>query len=369
MKTAKLTVFDPTTRSFEVSEYPMTTPASGNAGLSLLYSGICGTDVHICEGKLGPMPFPLVLGHEFIGKVEQLGEGDAIDGLGNKLSIGDRAIACVAIPCGKCFNCLRGETASCLAFGVTYSKPVADAPHFHGGFAEYQEIQMRNLIRLPAGVDAKAAAAFPCGGPTIIRSCVYGGGLEKDELVVVQGNGSLGLFALAYAKSKGCRTICIGSTANQHRMDLTTAFKPDVFIDFRKTTAEETAKIVLAEAKKLGRGDGADVCIETSGDPSAFPLGLSLLRTRGRYFVPGQYSDRGAIAIPPHLITFRALRIIGSGQYTLADVAAYLDFLVANPELQKLFASTVSTYPVSEVHKAIDDAKAGRTIKAVFSKA
>jgi len=368
MKSGKLTVFDPTTRSFEVCEYPISSPEPGNAGLSLLYSGICGTDIHICQGKLGPMAFPLVLGHEFIGKVEQLGKGDAIDGLGNKIAVGDRAIACVAIPCGKCFNCLRGETASCMAFSTTYSKPVADAPHFHGGFAEYQEIQTGNLVRLPTGVDAKAASAFPCGGPTIIRSCMYGGGLEKGELVVVQGNGSLGLFAVAYAKSKGCRTICIGSTANEHRMKMTTAFKPDVFIDFRKTTAEETAKIILAEAEKHGRGDGADVCIETSGDPAAFPLGLSLLRTRGRYFVPGQYSDRGTIEIPPHLITFRALNIIGSGQYTLNDVSDYLDFLVANPELQKLFASTVSTYAVSDVNKAIEDATAGRTIKAVFAK-
>jgi len=368
MKTAKLTVFDPVARTFEVCEYPITTPAPGNAGLSLLYSGICGTDIHICQGKLGPMPFPLVLGHEFIGKVEQLGDGDAIDGLGNKITIGDSAIACVAIPCGKCFNCKRGETASCMAFSTTYAKPVEDAPHFHGGFAEYQEVSARNLVRLPASVDPKAAAAFPCGGPTIIRSCVYGGGLEKGELVVVQGNGSLGLFAVAYAKSKGCRTICIGSTANKYRMEMTTAFKPDIFIDFRKTTPEETAKTILAEAEKHGRGDGADVCIETSGDPAAFPLGLSLLRTRGRYFVPDQYSDRGTIAIPPHLITFRALRIIGSGQYMLGDVSTYLDFLAANPDLQKLFASIVSSYSIGDVHTAIDDATAGRTIKAVFAK-
>lgn len=150
-------------------------------------------------------------------------------------------------------------------------------------------------------------------------------------------------------------------------MEITTAFKPDLFIDFRKTTPEETAKIILAEAEKYERGDGADVCIETSGNPEAFPLGLSLLRTRGRYFVPGQYSDRGTIAIPPHLITFRALRVIGSGQYTLNDVSTYLDFLVENPDLQKLFASTVSSYAVSDVHTAINDATAGRTIKAVFA--
>lgn len=369
MSTGTAAVFDPNTRDFEVRQYEISSPAPGNAGLSLLYSGICGTDIHICQGKLGPMAFPLILGHEFVGKIATLGDGAKTDGLGHKIAVGDAAIACVAIPCGACVNCQRGETASCLAFGVTYVKPVADAPHFHGGFADYQEIPSGNLVRLPQGIDPKAAAAFPCGGPTIIRACAYGGGLEKDELVVVQGNGSLGLFALAYAKSKGCRTICIGSAANEHRMKVTKAFKPDCFLDFRKHTPAEITKIVGAEATKLGRGDGADVCIETSGDPAAFAIGLSLLRTRGRYFVPGQYSDRGEIAIPPHLITFKALRVIGSGQYTLADVGEYLDFLAASSDLQPLFASTVSCYPVAAVCTAIDDATAGRTIKAVFSQA
>lgn len=368
MSTGQAAVFNPASRTFDVREYEISKPAMGHAGLSLLYSGICGTDIHICEGKLGPMPFPLIIGHEFIGRIEFLGDGATTDGLGQAIAVGDLAIACVAVPCGKCVNCLRGETASCLSFGVTYVKPAADAPHFHGGFAEYQEISSRNLVCLPKSIDPKAAAALPCGGPTIIRACLYGGGLEKDELVVVQGNGSLGLFALAYAKAKGCRTICIGSSANERRMEVTMAFAPDVFIDFRKNTAVDIARIVAAEAEKIGGGDGADVCIETSGDPAAFPLGLSLLRTRGRYLVPGQYSDRGEVAIPPHTITFRALQIIGSGQYTLEDIRVYLDFLVGNPDLQPLFASLLSCYAVADVKTAIADAAAGRAIKAAFAK-
>ncbi len=368
MKTAQAAVFTPTTRAFDVREYPVAAPAPGHVGLSLRYSGVCGTDVHIAEGKLGPMPFPLILGHEFIGRIESLGADAATDALGHPVAVGDLALACVAVPCGRCFNCLRDETASCLAFGVTYAKPVEEAPHFHGGFAEYQEIQRQNIVRIPDGLDPKTVAAFPCGGPTILRACAYGGGLENGELVVVQGNGSLGLFAIAYAKAKGCRTVCIGSSTNARRLEATRAFSPDVFIDFRATDADAIRKRIREEAEAAGRGDGADVCIETSGDPAAFPLGLSLLRTRGRYLVPGQYSDRGEVAIPPHTITFRALQIIGSGQYTLEDIRVYLDFLVENPDFQPLFASVLSCYAVADVKTAMADAADGRTIKAAFAK-
>ena len=367
MSTVQAAVFTPATRSFEIREFPVAPPAPDHVALSLVYSGICGTDVHIAEGKLGPMPFPLILGHEFLGRIEALGTGATTDALGRTVAVGDLALACVAVPCGTCFNCRRGETASCLAFGVTYVKAVEEAPHFHGGFAGYQEIQWRNIVRIPDGLDPKAVAAFPCGGPTILRACAYGGGLEKDELVVVQGNGPLGLFAIAYAKSKGCRTICIGSSANARRLEATRAFGSDVFIDFRATGAEAIRKRVREAAEAASRGDGADVCIETSGDPAAFPLGLSLLRTRGRYLVPGQYSDRGEVAIPPHQITFRALQIIGSGQYTLEDIRAYLDFLVENPAVQPRFASLLSCYAVADVKTAMADAATGRAIKALFA--
>jgi len=331
-----------------------------------LYSGVCGTDVHIHAGRLGMPDFPLIIGHEFTGTVEALGS-EGCDGLGRPLAVGDRVIACVAVPCGKCFNCRRGETASCLAFGVTYVRNVEDAPHLFGGFAEGLYSPLVNLVKLPDGVEAKAAAAFPCGGPTIIRSFTYGGGLEAGEIVVVQGNGSLGIFAQAWAKLHGCRTVVIGSTRNEHRMRAMEAIGCDLFLDRGATTAEERKAAVLALAKESGRGDGADVVVEASGAHDAVPEGIGLVRTRGRYLIPGQYSDRGTVEIVPQMITFRALRLIGSGQYTMADIGTYLEFLAAHPELQRIFAGAVSTYAVAEANRALADAEAGKTLKAVFA--
>ena len=360
-------VFHGPGQDFEVRSFPVVPPEPGYAGLNLVSSGICGTDIHIHGGYLAMPSFPLIIGHEFIGRVDAVGGSEAVDAFGTPLKPGDLVLACVAIPCGKCFNCRRGETATCLSFGVTYARNAEEAPHFFGGYAEYLYSPLKNLVKIPGGIDPFAAAAFPCGGPTVIRACEYGGGLEEGEIVVVQGNGSLGLFALAWARAHGCRTIMIGSASNPERLRLTRALEPDLFFDYRKESAADIQAKIKAFAGELNRGDGADVVIETSGSPDAFPTGLGLLRSRGRYFVPGQYSNRGPVAIEPQAITFRALRIFGSGQYTMADIRTYLEFLQTRWQLQSTFAEMVAKYPVDEVNRAVADAAAGKAVKCVFT--
>jgi threonine dehydrogenase-like Zn-dependent dehydrogenase len=362
----KVALFTGCNKPLTIAEYPVVAPAAEQALLKLTCSGICGTDVHIHEGFLGMPDMPLVIGHEFSGTVEQLGSTPMRDGLGTPLAAGDPVIACVAVPCGQCFNCKRGETASCLAFGVTYVKNAGEAPHFHGGLGEYLYSPAANLVRVPDGVDPLAAAAFPCGGPTIIRAFAYGGGIEAGELVVVQGNGALGLFALAWAKRQGATVVVIGSEGNAARMALMRALKPDGFLNYRTTSPEAARKTVADLAARLGRGDGADVVVETSGNPKAFPEGLALVRTRGRYLVPGQYSNRGPVSIEPQLVTFKALQIIGAAQYQLADIGTYLDFLKTHADLQPLFRSAIKCYPIEAVNEALADAARGAAIKAAI---
>lgn len=362
----KVAVFNGKGKPFQIEQYGVAPPGPGEVLLKLSYSGICGTDVHIHDGFMAMPEMPLVIGHEFSGTVEKLGTGARTDGLGTPLTKGDAAIACVAKACGECFNCKRGETASCLAFGVTYVKDVREAPHFHGGMGEYLYSPAANLVRIPSGVDPAAAAAFPCGGPTIIRAFAYGGVLEPGELVVIQGNGALGLFALAYAKQQEAKVIVIGSSANSARLELMNALHPDIFLDYRKTTSVEARRIVGGLASRLRRGEGADVVVETSGNPSAFADGLALVRTRGRYLVPGQYSNRGPVPIEPQTITFKALRIIGSAQYQIEDISAYLQFLKDHPALQPIFKSALTCFPIEKADEAMTAATQGTAVKAAI---
>lgn len=365
----KAVVFNGENKSWKINEFPVVSPNAGQVSLSLERSGICGTDVHILQGKLPMPPQDMIIGHEFCGKILELGENVSMDGLGNAIKTGDLAIACVAIPCKNCFNCRSGETASCLNFGVTYVASPEESPHFFGGFSEYLFSPSKNLIKIPENIDLDAVAALPCAGPTVIRAFTYGGGLNSGELVVVQGGGSLGLFATAWAVKSGCEVIFIGSSSNPARLDLAEKLGAKLILDYRADSPQERAEKVKDFAANLNRGDGADVVIECSGEPASFAEGLALVRTRGRYLVPGQYSVAGGVNINPEQITFRALRIIGSGQYQLEDIASYLNFLQKNPDTAAILAKCIThRYKIDEAAKAFENATAGRSIKGVFQK-
>jgi threonine dehydrogenase-like Zn-dependent dehydrogenase len=365
--TGKTAVFVNAGAALEIRNYPVLAPGAGGVRLRLLFSGICGTDIHILEGRL-PIPPAFIPGHEFVGIVEALGEGVAADGLGSPLAVGDRAIACVALPCGHCFSCRDGHSASCLNFGVSNVRDPQTAPHFFGGFADYLQQPAATCIRVPSGVDAAAAAALPCAGPTTIRAFAVAGGITPGELVVVQGLGPVGLFAVAWAANAGATVVAIGSGASPERLAMAKAFGATEVLDYRRVPAADRLARVLALASALGRGNGADVVFEASGSPDAIPEGMNLTRTLGRYIVPGQYSSSGTVAISPELITFKALKIIGSGQYKLADIAEYLSFLQRHKHLQQAFAASIShRFAVAQANEAVAAVSAGKVIKAVFA--
>ena len=273
----------------------------------------------------------------------------------------------ISRPQEDCCNCRRDETASCLNFGVTYLKPPETPPHFFGGFADCLYSPAGNLVKFPATLPLDAVAAAPCAGPTVLRACTYAGGLRAGELVVVLGTGPVGLFAIAWAAAAGCHVVAIGSGRLPLRAELAQRLGAREVLDFRASKPADRLARVRALAQQLGHADGADVVLDASGAPAAFVEGLDLVATRGRFIVPGQYSDSGEVAIKPQLLTFKAIRLTGSGQYTLADISAYLRFLAQHPALHAAFAASVAHYPVSQANRAWDDAVQGRTIKAVFS--
>lgn len=354
-KKAKAALFTGAERAFTVQEFPLSPPEKGRALLKLIASGICGTDIHIYHGRL-EQPAPLILGHEFIGEIVDINSDSS------KFKIGDRVIYNMAKPCGKCKLCQTGDSANCLAFEVGYARNPMETPHFFGGFAEYcyAAADTSALIRLPDGVDGIAASLFPCAGPTIIHALKLGGLFAAKaahiENAVVQGAGPLGLFSALWLSLCGVPNIYVVL----REKDSTRA----------KLIMENTdAKICTDdEIKKLAAdGFSTDLCIECSGSPSAFETGCQILRNRGIYLVPGQYSDSGNISFAPQIITFKALQIIGSSQYDANDVKDYIDFLSTNSETVKALSKSVKTYHVDEINQAIEAAGEHRYSKVVLT--
>lgn len=363
----KAAIFVGPKEKMQVKEYGTSFPKQDEILLKLKRSGICGTDVHILNGRL-KVPFKnIILGHEFIGEVIEAGKGVQKDGVGNKLKIGDTVIACVAVACGKCFLCKKGETSSCLNFGVSYFRNAENPPHFFGGYAEYLYTPAKLTVKVPNNINLDAVAAFPCAGPTCIRAFEYAGGLKPGELVVVQGTGPVGLFAISWAVKKGCNIVAVGSSSNPRRMELARKLGALEVLDYKNTSKEERHEFVTEMASKMKLGNGADVVFEASGSPQAIPEGIDLLRTRGRYIIPGQYSDSGNIEIQPNLITFKAIMLIGSGQYTLRDIKEYIDFVKKSKDVQETFASVIThRWKLEEANEALETALKGESIKGVF---
>lgn len=363
MKTAKEALMVGVNEPFVIKEYPILPPPDGYALMKLTASGVCGTDLHIHRGKI-PTSLPASVGHEFVGVVEQISETDS-----KKYGIlaGDSVIVDIACPCGECLLCKTGDEANCVDMGVTNGGDPDTPPYFRGGYGEYNCSPIKNLIKIPEALDPKMTCVFACAGPTAIHAFSLAERADRKiasaDTAVVQGSGPVGSFAIMYLASLGIKNIiAVTFVRTQKTVELCRKLGAMQVIDLAVASEEDMIKRVQAH----NGGLGADVVFEASGNPKAVPQGMAMLRNRGTYLIPGQYSNSGDVAIQPQLITFKALCMIGSSQYSMDDVASYLEFLEANPQLHSCISSLASCYPVADINHAIADAGAGKNIKTML---
>jgi L-iditol 2-dehydrogenase len=189
--------------------------------------------------------------------------------------------------------------------------------------------------------------------------------INFNSKVLVQGLGPVGTFAVMYLKRMGVKKVyAITAGNNLKREELAVSLGADKVFNLTREGTENVTKALFSE----NGGLGVDLCFEASGAPQAVVQGMEILRNRGIYLVPGQYSASGGIEIQPQIITFKALHIIGSSQYSMIDVHKYLEFLDGNPDLHPLIEKLGSKYKVEQINEAIVDAKSGNNIKTLLVK-
>ncbi|MCI8387700.1 MAG: alcohol dehydrogenase catalytic domain-containing protein [Clostridiales bacterium] len=364
---AKAAVFMGENRPFEVREFEVTETPAGYGRSELIASGVCGTDVHIHRGKLGN-DAPAIIGHEFVGKLVDLDENE---GVRYGLKKGDNVIADIAMPCGECLLCKNGDDANCVCMGETSGRSIDEAPYLFGGYTEVNYTPLTNLIKIPDGLDPLAVCIFACPGPTAMHafSLAERAGIKISSgnirSAVVQGFGPVGAYAALYLKTIGIEKVyVIISSENEKREALAREFGVDDVFVIARDGVDKINERLLEENSGLG----VDLVFEASGAPSAVAQGIAILRNRGVYLIPGQYSNSGGVTIQPQDITFKALQILGSSQYSFCDVHAYLEFLDTHREVVDKIVKLGTAYPVSEVNQAFKDAESGRNVKTVLIK-
>lgn len=226
---------------------------------------------------------------------------------------------------------------------------------------------LSNLIKISDELDPEMAAVFACPGPTVMHTINLakqaGVDFSRIKAAAVQGLGPVGCYAVMYLHAIGVESvyaITVGNNGKREELAVQLGAK-EVF-----NLTKMGTQVITDRLQKENGGLGVDLCVEASGAPQAVPQGMEILRNRGVYLVPGQYSNSGSIEIRPQTITFKALHIIGSSQYSVSDVKAYLDFLCSHTELHEIVKKLSFRYSISDINLAIEDAKSGNNIKTVL---
>lgn len=254
----------------------------GEAVIRVMLTTICGTDLHIVRGEY-PVAPGLVIGHEPVGVITELGLG--VTGY----QLGDRVLVGAITPCGQCRGCLSGHASQCghgegydalggWRFGNTINGAQAEyllVPHAQANLAKIPDELTDEQVVLLADI---ASTGF--GGAEAAK-------IKIGDSVVVFAQGPIGLCATAGAKLMGA-SLVIGVDGDAHRLTISKQMGADVTLDYRDTD-------VVAEVKRL-TGGGADVAIEALGTQQTFESSLRSLRPAGTLSSLGVYS--GKLQIP-----------------------------------------------------------------------
>jgi L-iditol 2-dehydrogenase len=254
--------------------------------LQVTGAGICGTDIHILHDRHPYWP-PVTLGHEFTGRVAEV--GPEVQGW----NVGDRVVCEPHVhACGVCSLCRRGKAHLCASkrspgWGID------------GALADFVAVPAHLLHRVPGEVSDRAAAVCE---PTAIALTALGCvGVGPGETVLVLGPGPIGLLAAMAAEARGAaRVVGVGRTSSRQRLRLAANLGLEAWNSDDGDVAER--------AKDATGGVGADAVIDTSGAAAAIASGVAALRRAGRFCAVG-VNGQPSIAFPWDQALFAALEL------------------------------------------------------------
>ena len=327
---------------WSVDEPELQKPEPGMVMVDVIAAGICGTDYHIYrwdQWSSGRIQTPMVIGHEFVGRVVAIGEG--VTGF----SIGERVSAECHIACGTCALCRSGNAHICEKTEIIG----VDRP---GIFREKAVIPATNLWKVPDAIPDHHAAVFdPVGNA--MHMVASADVRAKDTLIV--GGGPIGLFAAAITKAHGARSVTV-QEPNQARA----AIAQSLGIDLVTNPRHENSRTDILE---VCNGRGPDVVLEVSGNGAALNAALDLAApgaTVALLGIPGGpvELDLGGKVVMKGI---RLLGITGRRMYeTWFQVEA---FMLKYPELiEKVITHRLPAVDFAAGFQLMDDGACGKVV-------
>ena len=304
-------------------------------------TGVCGTDVHIHRWDgwaQRTIPVPLVIGHEFVGEVADVGSnvsdfrpGDVVGGEGH-------------VVCGRCRNCMAGRRQLCAhSIGLGVQRP--------GAFAEYVVLPMTNVWHHWPGVPEDVAAIFDPFGNAVHTALSFP---VLGEDVLVTGAGPIGCMAVAVVRHAGARHV-VATDLNPSRLELARRMGATLAIDPRERDLGDVQR-------ELGMTEGFDVMLEMSGSADALRTGVANMAHGGRIAILGIPTAAVELDLDP--VIFNMLTLKGIYGREMFETWYQMSVLVDSG----LDVSQVIThrFPYSEFEEAFQVAASGESGKVLL---
>ncbi|MBI3468362.1 MAG: L-threonine 3-dehydrogenase [Planctomycetes bacterium] len=232
-----------------LDEVPVPEIGINDVLIQVLRTGICGTDLHIYNWDAWAqrtIPVPMVVGHEFVGRIVEVGSnvkdfhaGEIVSGEGH-------------VVCGHCRNCLAGRRHLCKdTKGVGVNRP--------GAFAEYLALPMTNVWVHDPAIPRDVQAIFDPFGNAVHTALSFD---VLGEDVLITGAGPIGIMAVAIVRHAGARHVVV-TDVNPYRLELAKRMGATLVLDVRSQSVADAQK-------QLGMKEGFDVGLEMSGNAAAF---------------------------------------------------------------------------------------------------
>lgn len=322
--------------------------------LSVIASGICGTDLHILEGE-GNYSGNVILGHEFYGSVEEIEKGTEVKCLNGNIEVGDLVTVVPGVTCNKCAYCnsLPLNENYCLdrsVFGLNMVGEKSDLI-FGGNMEQVFIPQKFYLYKVPKSWPLGLATLLEpvsVAVKTVKKAIKYAENTKNRSLTaVVFGLGTLGFFISMALKSRGVQVIGIDPEKSRRDRALRNGIE-DAYSD-----EEMTMEFYQKYCREKWNEIEADMVFEVVGKPEVFGQALNFARKGGVVVEVGNFLYSGNVEVSPNLICNRELVILGS---VLADPNSYFE---AEEILQKFVDKSeevVTNYHLDEYTQAFNSA-------------
>jgi uncharacterized zinc-type alcohol dehydrogenase-like protein len=290
------------------------------------YCGLCHSDVSAIKNERYNPPYPVVAGHEIVGRIVAVGEEVRSREVGQRVGIGWTARSCLHCP-----PCIAGDQNLCR-------DAVRTIIGHYGGFAERVRVQWLWAFALSETLDAASAGPLLCGGITVFSSLLVNNVNPADHIGVL-GIGGLGHLAVKFAKAWGCEITVFTHSAS----------KAD---DSRKFGADYVVTNLGGDAIKA-LSNKLDFLLVTSTTTVDWPTLLSTLKPKGRLHIVG-FTANSFIAAPSELIG-GSRSVSGSSTGTPTTMAKMLEFAARHG-----ITPEVEHFPMTKVNEAISYLEAGK---------